>query len=73
VHNFKTMKAQQPDSFQIDPTQEDCQKSIKQLKEVHRMTLNNFSQQGQQYMAKVYLPADYPDSVAKEYLQFTIL
>lgn len=63
------MKSDKISTIQIDGND----KSVRMLASVkNRLTLNELKQRTVQIIAETYLPKDYPESVSKEFLPFTI-
>ena len=67
LKNFKSVKTQQPQIIQIDAKT----KEAKLLTPFQRKTLQAYRHSARDKLIATFLPADYPDSVTKEYLPFT--
>lgn len=68
LKNYKTAKTLQPQVIQIDA----FTKEAKLLSEIPTKNFKSFKHSLHEKLSNTFLPADYPDSVTKEYLPFTI-
>lgn len=70
LHNFKNTKSKEPQTIQIEPLEHN---RVSWVTEVKRRSVNDLYADGKEKLAATFLPADYPESVSKEYLPFTIM
>ena len=69
VTNYKSIKSDRISTIQIDGKD----KSVAMLAtEKNRVSLRELRLRAKQVFMETYLPKDYPDSVSKEFLPFTI-
>ena len=68
LKNYPTVKTDKPQIVQIDAVTKDA----KMLTQVRHKTIKEYRNLTFEKMAATFLPADYPESVTKEYLPFTI-
>lgn len=68
LKNYPTVKTDKPQIVQIDAETKDA----KMLTKVRHKTIKEYRNLTLEKIAAVYLPSDYPESVTKEYLPFTL-
>ena len=68
LYNYKSPKTEKPQIVQIDSETKDA----KMLTLVRHKTMREYRNLTLDKLAATFLPADYPESVSKEYLPFTI-
>lgn len=69
ITNYKSVKSDKLSTIQIDGKD----KSVQMLAtEKNRLTPSEVKLRAKQILMDTYLPKDYPDSVAKEFLPFTL-
>lgn len=68
IKNYKSQKTQEPQIVQIDAQTN----QVSLLTPLRNRSLRSSASQLQEKLQTVFLPADYPHSVTKEYLPFAI-
>jgi hypothetical protein len=68
IDSYRTQRVSKPQTVLIDPNT----KEVHRLTPLRRRSLVDYRNQFVGLMQDIYLPVDYPDSVAPQYLNYTV-